>query len=64
MFVYIVDHQEDEMILGDAWMKHVDGHYSARKGYLDIYGLGREHTRCWNRADRTIGPIGAKMLRM
>lgn len=63
VFAYIVDHQEDEMILGDAWMKHVDGRYSARKGYLDIYSTDRERTRCWNRADRTIGPIGVKMLR-
>lgn len=63
VFAYIVDQQEDEMILGDAWMKDVDGRYSARRGYLDIYGPGREHTRCWNRADRTIGPVGVRILR-
>ena len=64
VFAYIVESQEDEMILGDAWMKHVNGHYSARKGYLDIYDQDGERTRCWNRADRTIGPIGVKTLRL
>ena len=63
VFAYIIEQQDDEMILGDAWMKHVDGRYSARKGYLDIYSPDRERTRCWNRANRTIGPIGVKTLR-
>lgn len=64
VFAYIIDQQEDEMILGDAWLKHVDGRYSARKGYLDIYGPNGEHTRCWNRTNHTIGPVGVKTLRV
>ena len=42
----------------------MNGRYSARKGYLDIFTKSGERTRCWNRTDRTIRPIRAKALRV
>ena len=56
VFAYIIGPQTDDMLLGDPWLADVDGRYSARKGYLDIYDRNGIKTRCWNRADRTIGP--------
>ena len=50
------------MILGTPWMEEVDGRYSAKKGYLDIHDKEGVRTRCWNRADRTIGPMGIRKL--
>ena len=64
VFAYIIPNQEDEMMLGDPWLHHVNGRYSPRKGYLDIYSQSGEKTRCWNRANPTIGPKRTKTLRV
>lgn len=61
-FAYIIEDQIDDIILGLPWVKDVDGTYSPRKGYMDIYTKSRRRTRCWNRKDRSIGPIGKKTL--
>ena len=63
VFAYIIENQIDEMILGDPWLKQVNGRYSAKKGYLDIYDRDGHRTRCWNRRDPSIGPPGVKTLR-
>jgi hypothetical protein len=64
VFAYIIENQIDEIILGDPWVKDVDGIYSARKGYLDIFDKDGRRTRCWNRRDPSIGPPGVKALRV
>jgi hypothetical protein len=64
VFAYIIENQMDEMILGDPWVIDVNGTYSARKGYMDIYDKSGRRTRCWNRRDPSIGPPGAKALRV
>jgi hypothetical protein len=52
------------MILGDPWLHDVNGRYSARKGYLDIFTKKGEQTRCWNRVNSLIGPTRVKRLRV
>jgi hypothetical protein len=52
----------DDMILGLPWIRDVDGTYSPRKGYMDIYSKTREKIRCWYRRDRTIGLLKMKAL--
>jgi hypothetical protein len=64
VFAYIVENQIDVMILGDPWVKDVNGKYSARRGYLDIFDKEGHRTRCWNRRDPLIGPPGVKTLRV
>jgi hypothetical protein len=64
VFTYIIENQIDEIILGDLWVKDVDGIYSARKGYLDIFDKDGRRTRCWNRRDPLIGLPGVKALRV
>ena len=36
IFFYIIPGQTEDVILGDPWLKDVDGHYSAKKGRLLI----------------------------
>ena len=62
VYAYIIPGQIDQMILGNTWLIDVDGRYSARKGCLDIFTKTGEHTRCWNRANTTVGPQGVKPL--
>ena len=64
VFAYIIENQIDEIILGDPWVRDVDGMYSARKGYMDICDKEGNKTRCWNRRDPSIGPLGMKALRV
>ena len=45
-------------------MQDINRKYSARKGYLDIFGKDGHRTRCWNRRDPSIGPPGVKTLRV
>ena len=64
IFAYIIENQIDEIILGDPWVKDVNGTYSAKKGYIDIYDKDGRRTRCWNRRDSSIRPPGVKALRV
>ena len=64
VFAYIIENQIDEIILGDPWVKDVNGRYSARKGYMDIHDKEGNKTRCWNRRDPSIRPPGMKALRV
>jgi hypothetical protein len=64
VFAYIIPQQEDSMILGDPWLRDVNGRYSAKKGYIDIFTRTGERTRCWNRVDRTIGPTNVKKIQV
>jgi hypothetical protein len=52
------------IVLGNTWLKDVDGRYSARKGYLDIFTPTRHRSRCWNRADPSICAPFMKPLRV
>ena len=61
IFFYIIPGQTDDVVLGNPWLKEVDGHYSARKGYLDIRSTG---IRCWNRARPSLGPQGVRPLKI
>jgi hypothetical protein len=51
VFAYVVLDQEDDMILGDPWLKDVKGVYSAQRGRLDVFTRQGERIRCWNRAE-------------
>lgn len=64
IFAYVIPGQIDEMILGLPWMQEVDARFSARRGYMDIFTLSREKTRCWNRVNPSIGPTGLKRVRI
>jgi RNase H-like domain found in reverse transcriptase/Reverse transcriptase (RNA-dependent DNA polymerase)/Integrase zinc binding domain len=64
VYAYVIPKQTDEMILGNTWLKDVDGRYSARKGYLDIFTPTGRRTRCWNRADPSICAPFMKPLRV
>lgn len=59
VFFYIIPGQTEDIILGDPWLKDVDGHYSAKKGLLLIQSSGIE---CWNRAKPSLGPQSLKHL--
>ena len=64
IFAYVIPGQIEEMMLGLPWMKEVDAHFSARRGYMDIFTQVGEKTRCWNRANPSIGPLKVKRTRI
>jgi len=51
-YFYVIPGQKEDVILGQAWIKHQDVRISPRNGRLTI---GLSGTKVWNRAFRPLG---------
>ena len=57
-YFYVIPGQKEDLILGQAWMKHQDVRISPRNGRLTI---GVSGTKVWNRTYRPLKAKGAPM---